>query len=487
MQFKEVANVRIDTLVYSLYVRQKQDARPQIFSLDYGDQLRIYDVQGNIRSSRTWSSKVRCIAVADILGRDEEAVIGGVGRRLLVVDQRGTPLWNIELESDVIACDARDIDGDSAAEVVVALDNQRVVLWNDDKSALFSRTMDAPIADVWLEDMTTNGELEVFVADRYGHLTILTSSGYKLRTLDLGDSITVFAILSFGSRKLFVTGNHSNRLKIWDLNGYPVGEISLSAPPKAMAAGSAGDMSDVSYLVVSTADRRVAFWHVKDHENPTRAEKITLQEIQSTRETLYRRAIRCGNCGAPTSPETPTCESCGAQLEVLEEYVLDNLIRECIDSITTKHTRIELRELDRILRRTIPRPITYNLRNALQNMIKNNIIDGHVERNMFVRTPPAMMGRPRGLDPSAIQSMRRVLTDLLRRNDSIDIDVLELQTGIPRGILRRALIILLGDGEILGTLYGDIFELDKRQNKELLVKVLEREVMAATGQAKNKL
>ncbi len=481
MKFTEVANIRIDALVYSLYVRQKPDARPQVFSLDYGDRLRVYDVQGSMRSARSWSSKVRCIAVADVLGRDEEVVVGGVGRRILVVDQRGTPVWNVELESNVIACDARDIDGDGAAEVVVALENQRVVLWNDDKTALFSRTMDDPIADVWLEDMTTNGELEVFVADRRGRLTILTGSGYKLKTLQLGETITVFAILGFGERKLFVTGNHSNELKIWDLNGLCVGSISLSAPPKAMAAGSAGNMPDISYLVVSTTDRRVSFWHIKDSERPTRAETIVLQEIQSTREILYRRAIKCGNCGAPASPESPTCASCGVQLEMLEEYVIDTLLQESIDSITSKYTRIELRELDRILRKTLSRPITYNLHNVLQKMIKKNIINGHIERHMFVRSLPVRAGREaQGLDPAAIQRVRKVLVDLLRKKNSIEIALLEQQTGVPREILRRTIIILLGDGELLGTLSGDVFEIDKQQNREALVKALEQGLMAVT-------
>ncbi|MFW9800059.1 MAG: hypothetical protein ACFFD9_06465, partial [Candidatus Thorarchaeota archaeon] len=105
MRLREVARVPISANAYSLYVRQGRDARTQVFSLDYSEKLRVYDPQGSLGSSRSWSSKVRCIAVADIESEGEDALVGGVGKRVLVVDQRGRTLWKIELESSVIACD----------------------------------------------------------------------------------------------------------------------------------------------------------------------------------------------------------------------------------------------------------------------------------------------------------------------------------------------------------------------------------------------
>ncbi|MFX0108661.1 MAG: hypothetical protein ACFE7R_10275, partial [Candidatus Hodarchaeota archaeon] len=99
MRLREAARVPIPANSYSLYVRQSRDARTQVFSLDYGEKLRVYDASGSLRSTRDWSSKVRCIAVGDIEGEGSDALVGGVGKRVLVVDQRGKPLWKIELES----------------------------------------------------------------------------------------------------------------------------------------------------------------------------------------------------------------------------------------------------------------------------------------------------------------------------------------------------------------------------------------------------
>ena len=111
LKIRAVAEVPTSANIYSVYVRQRQDASTQIFSLDYADQLRIFDAKGMLRSTRKWSSKVRCIAVADVEGEGKDALVGGVGKKVLVVDNRGSPVWNIRLESNVVACDARDIDG----------------------------------------------------------------------------------------------------------------------------------------------------------------------------------------------------------------------------------------------------------------------------------------------------------------------------------------------------------------------------------------
>ena len=476
MRLREVAKVPIAADAYSLYIRQGSQASAQVYALDYGDKLRVYDVSGSLKSSRNWSSKVRCIAVGDIDGEGKDALVGGIGKRVLVVDHKGRPMWKIELESTVLACDARDVDGDDAAEVVVALQNKRVILWNDDKVALFSRRIDKTIADVWLEDITNDNEMEVVVADRTGNLIVLSSAGYELKRLELGKSLTVFGVLSFGKRKMFVTGDRSKTLTIWDIKGKQISTIELTGRPKALATGMADDVSDTAYLVVSTDDRRLSFWEVIETARETRSERITLQQMESTKRTLYRRAIKCGNCGAPALPEAKKCDSCGAVLEKLDEYKTKEFIKESIDSITTKHSRIKLKDLDRILRRTLPRPATYNLRRAIQAMIEAKEIEGHLDDNTFVRT--VKRKRVRDVMPSKekIAEVPDVLKALLRREKHLEIDAMVRKTDIPREILRQTLLILLADGVIEGNLTGDHFVLAKNQDTNQFVKKFHSEI-----------
>jgi len=475
LKIRSVAEVPISANVYSVYVRRRHDASTQIFSLDYGDHLRVFDAMGTLRSTRKWSSKVRCIAVADIEGEGKDALVGGVGKKVLVVDHRGSPVWNIRLESNVVACDARDVDGDDAAEVVVALQNNRVILYNDDKDAIFTKTMRDPIADVWLEDITKDTELEVVVAEKSGQITVLTAAGYQLKELQLGSRLSVFAVLSFGDRTLFITGDQSPTLRMWDIDGNEVTRLDVGDTPRAMATGIPDDISDVAFLVVSTTDKKLSFWEVQGTGEATRTEKVILQQIGSTKTILYRRAIKCGNCGAPTSPEAAVCSSCGAKLEMIEEYVIEEYIQESIDSITSKHNRIKLMDLDRILRRTLPRPAAYNLRRSLQAMIQSDAIEGHIDGNVFVRTESKKkMPRPSSQD---IQKVKGTLRNLIRGKDTLDIRRLERETGVDRRILRRTLIILLGEGSVRGSLSGDEFILEQKQDikdfEEKLVDELE--------------
>lgn len=481
MKIRAVASVPISANVYSVYVRQRKDTSTQVFSLDYGDWMRVFDAQGTLRSTRKWSSKVRCVAVADIDGEGKDALVGGVGNKVLVVDSRGSTVWNIRLESDVIACDARDIDGDDAAEVAVGLQNNRIILFNNDRDAIFTRSITQPIADIWLEDITNDGELEVVVADKTGRIIILTSDGYCLKELQLGEKITVFAILSYGERKLFITGDLSSTLRIWDIDGNEIERLDVNNVPRAIATGVADEISDVAYLVVSTKDRRLSFWEIEQTEKASKAELVILQQIESTKETLYRRAIKCGNCGAPTSPEAASCSSCGAKLQMMEEYAIEEYIQESIDSITFKHQQIKLKDLDRILRKTLPRPAAYNLRRSLQTMIKSEYFDGYLDGSLFVRTEPKKRRQIRKMEEKDIKSIKSTLIDLLRGTDSISVSKMERETGVDRVLLRRTLIILLGEGIVEGTLEGDIFVLDEKMNSQFFAEKMIEEMRALTG------
>lgn len=479
MKIRAVASVPTTANVYSVYVRQKRDASAQVFSLDYGDRMRVFDAKGTLRSTRKWSSKVRCIAVADIEGEGKDALVGGVGKKVLVVDHRGSTVWNIRLESDVIACDARDVDGDDAAEVAVALGNNRVILYNNDQDAIFTRNVDSPIADVWLEDITKDTELEVVIADKKGKITILTAAGYHLKELQLGKRIAVFAVLSFDERILFVTGDLSSTLRIWDIDGNEVERLDVGNVPRSMATGVPDEISDIAYLVVSTKDRKLSFWEVEETGKASRSEKVILQQIGSTKEILYRRAIKCGNCGAPTSPEAEKCSSCGAILQVIEEYVIEEYIQESIDSITGKHTQIKLKELDRILRKTLPRPAAYNLRRSLQAMIQSGDIEGHIDGSTFVRTKKKP--KYKKINEKEAKNVHSTLLGLLRGADTLDIANMEKVTGVDRTLLRRTLIILLGEGTVQGTLDGNLFALDERMSSRDFAEKLIEELRAQTG------
>ena len=351
-------------------------------------------------------------------------------------------------------------------------------MWNHEQTALFSRTVDQAISDVWLEDITNDSELEVVIAQRKGSVLILSAAGYELKRLNLGNVITVFGVLTFGKRKLFVTGDHSSQLHIWDIDGNILTTIRLPAPPKALATGIPDDVSDIAYLVVSTRDRKLLFWEAQDTVKVKRSEKATLQEIESTKMTLYRRAIKCGNCGAPTSPEALQCTSCGAKLEDLDEYKIEEYIQDSIESITSKHSRIQLKELDRILRKTLPRPAAYNLRRSIQMMIKKGILDGHFNKDVFVRTLEKKPKKP--LKPSRAQAQAavRMTKDLLDKNDSFDIAHVEKETGVPRHVLRRTLIILLGEGLIEGTIEGNAFVIAKEQSIRKFLNILQKELEA---------
>ena len=145
----------------------------------------------------------------------------------------------------------------------------------------------------------------------------------------------------------------------------------------------------------------------------------------------------------------------------------EEFIQESIDSITSKHSRIKLKELDRILRRTVPRPAAYNLQRSLQAMIQSGTIDGYLEGNTFVRTGTPKLDERKRPSKQDIKRVRETIIDLLKDGDSVNIRAIERETGVDRWILRRTLLILLGEGAIDGMLEEDTFTLDNTKHKDI--------------------
>ncbi len=65
---------------------------------------------------------------------------------------------------------------------------------------------------------------------------------------------------------------------------------------------------------------------------------------------------------------------------------------------------------------------------------------------------------------------------MLGGENIVDIEMLELETGVDRQILRRTLLILLGEGLVEGELIGDSFILDKSQDIREFVVGLNKEL-----------
>ncbi|MHA2600675.1 MAG: hypothetical protein AM324_000910, partial [Candidatus Thorarchaeota archaeon SMTZ1-83] len=67
-----------------------------------------------------------------------------------------------------------------------------------------------------------------------------------------------------------------------------------------------------------------------------------------------------------------------------------------------------------------------------------------------------------------------MIGDLLKEKNSFEIQLIEEETGLPRSVLRRTLMILLGEDLVEGTLYGDIFTVNGKKNaKEFVTKLQE--------------
>jgi hypothetical protein len=112
-------------------------------------------------------------------------------------------------------------------------------------------------------------------------------------------------------------------------------------------------------------------------------------------------------------------------------------------------------------------------------MIQSGDIEGHIDDSTFVRTKK--QPKYKKINEREARDVHSTLLDLLRGADTLDIEKMEKQTGVDRTLLRRTLIILLGEGSIQGTLEGTLFALDERMSSRDFADKLIEELRVQTG------
>ncbi|MCF2138024.1 MAG: zinc ribbon domain-containing protein [Candidatus Thorarchaeota archaeon] len=450
---------RVPSLVYDLFVRTRRDGSIEIFTIDYGGKLGIYDTEGHKIASRAWSPEVRSIAIGDVDSDFADDVIAGTKDCVIIIGAKGNRIAKIERPSPVITCDAADIDGDCASEVIAALQNNEVTLWNDETTVIFSRKFESPVTSVRLENMTDDEDLDVVVIERKGRVTVLSASGHVLKEIELDDKdIRVATVLDLEKEKVIVTGGPKEAaLKIWNVEGHLISRIPLPDVPHSIDANRHFRGNSL-FLVVGTQANTLEIIRLVSAKESA-ATKRVVEELRSTKKEIYRRPIRCGYCGAPVPPDVNRCPSCGAYLESFEEEELDKFITETISSVLEADHQIKLNELDRIVRRTLPAPRVYNLRRHIQSMVKQGIVSGHFRGCTFIATTrpkPKTTARPlaeREKQIRAIVSTRRSdIGDLIDIADALSDTDIDHELS-PRDI-RHALILLMKQGEIEGEFVG---------------------------------
>ncbi len=454
MEISRTSMRNTESLIYDIFVRTTKRG-VEIYTIDYDEKLKVFSPAGKETSSRKWTSKVRTVAIGDIDADGYDDIVAGTKDCVIVIGNKGQVIYQIAKSSPVITCDAADVDGDYADEFAAAMRDNTVSLWNDDMK-LFTRSFPSPVVSVRLENITDDPEYEIVVMERSGNISILSAAGYLLKQFTVPSKIRVGTVLNLENDKLFATGDKSNNLKIWDMGGRLVQELKLSDRPFALDADR-HPRSDSLYLAIGTRLPALEIYRVKGDTMSSLTRRV-IDEISSTKETVYRRAIRCGHCGAPVSPETPSCANCGAILDALQPQQIDEFISETILSVTSLNPRIALRELDRVIRRSLPRPAVYNLRSQLQEMVRCELISGHFEDDgrTFVFTglrgalvTPSMSRRDaRKLLSRVVSGNKIELGELLDMKAALqDPDV---DHELDAATIRRALILLRGKGQISG-------------------------------------
>jgi hypothetical protein len=348
---------RTDDLIYCIAVGSITSKSPEIAACSYDGRLYVYTRSGRLKWSLDWSTDLTYLALADVEGKGQTALLtGSIDGKVRVFSQRGIPIWQKKLKKPIVCLGAGDIDGDGAEEVVVGLENKQVIFLDNDGSEIWSKQFEEPIVATLINDFNADGEIEAIIAKANGTIQLFTSSGKERYQLDIDERITNFAILHTAFEPLFVTGNKSHKLKFWDKNGSLLQTYELTKSTGEINFITSGPLyhSEIDVVILSGKN-----------------DSISVIKLALTGEDSKKQRT-------------------GPGLEEVNPLTFDQkVIQELILSITNEEQSIELERLDREITKRLNRKVDYNLREIISDMLAKKQLFGELRENKFIRKSPS--------------------------------------------------------------------------------------------------
>ncbi|MFW9876576.1 MAG: hypothetical protein ACFFG0_26065 [Candidatus Thorarchaeota archaeon] len=205
------------------------DQLPEIIGCSFDETMRIYNLQGKQVMISEFSSKITTFLVAPVTSdEDVELVSGDINGIVRLLGKQGNLIWNINLKSPIICSDIGDFLGNGKNEIVLGLQNNKLIFLNERGQII--EVFQAPdgIKDCTIIEKSNYllGNLTVLLKD--GKIINFDKNGRWQEVFQLNnDPICIKYNKVFGNQVLII-GYKNGVLKLSDFEGYILGETSLN-------------------------------------------------------------------------------------------------------------------------------------------------------------------------------------------------------------------------------------------------------------------
>jgi len=180
-----------------------------------------------------------------------------------LMNKRGTLMWDVKLRSPVICMDTGDVTNDGKHEILVGLENKKLVVLDNQGNLLGEFILPEPIVGCTVGRPVENLLAPIFVVLKSGRVINVNHTGQWQEMFLLKDAPTCVTALKFRKLQALVVGTKAGNLKVFDVNGNMLSEKNLGGKIRCVNREIRLPRSDISILVAVGVEEQLVLFEAQ--------------------------------------------------------------------------------------------------------------------------------------------------------------------------------------------------------------------------------
>ncbi len=281
------------------------NSAPDIVGCSFSAEMRVFNLKGNETLSTEFSPDITCFKAAPIREKTSiELVTCDIDGFVRVADKSGDPIWSTKLEAPVACMDIGDFRGEGKSEIIVGLENKKLVgLDNAGKTFLSFETKETILdcAIGRLPVKTTDVEKKIVVLLKNGTIMSVIPPGHLEQLFQFENDPRCLTLVDDPIRPMLIIGDRQGFLKVLDADGKILDVLTFSTGINCLDGyNPPPDQPEDAYFVAAT-------------ENNLNLFKIVKTGFVAGKS--QGKEMICPHCGATARSDEKACRECGSKLQ----------------------------------------------------------------------------------------------------------------------------------------------------------------------------
>ncbi|MHA2390657.1 MAG: hypothetical protein ACXAEX_01705 [Promethearchaeota archaeon] len=204
------------------------DPNPEVIGCSFSAEMKAFDLKGNEKFLIEYPSNNTCLKIASVNKENNiELISGNLDGLINIVDTKANAVWSKKLNSAVICMDTGDIKDDTRSEILVGLDEQKLVGLDNNGEIFLEFKTDDYILDCAIGYFSDDYAGKCFVLLKSGEIFNVTNEGKPELVVKLEEQPTSLTLCNYNEQPVMLVGYKNGSLKIFNSHQEIIGEYEL--------------------------------------------------------------------------------------------------------------------------------------------------------------------------------------------------------------------------------------------------------------------